>query len=928
MTASSRIALNVIATYGRSLFQTVCAMFTARWVLLTLGEVDYGLYGLIGGLTAFLSFLNNYLATAVGRFYAYAIGEAKKYENALVGLGECRKWFGVAVILHTAIPIIMTVMGLFTGIWAINNYLDIPQARLMACHYVWICVCISCFVSMMNVPFRAMYVAKQNIAELTLYDFIATTLNVVVLYYMVTHPSDWLVRYAMWMMFLSVIPQLVMGIRAFIIYPECRFVRDNLFDWMAMKQILSFSGYQLLNGFSMILANQGQSVVINKYVGASANAAMSVGNHVAAHTQSLATAIAGAFSPAVTNLAGEGKLDAMRKMALRASKFGTLSLLMFAIPLCLEIHLVMELWLKNPPEYAATLCSCLLVAMVLDKLSSGHWMSIFAIGDIGGYQLAACIPSFFAFFFGWYLVARGMGLVGVGVAIAASKIFTNIIRVPFGRRVSGITMTSWLKSVVFPVSMVAIFTMGMGLLIRINFHATYWRIFITSLSSFLAFCISTWFVGLNGEERKAIRKRIIRLAVYKWLHDVKVSVAISWTQIKYRCVLSRLCKKVRSGRKLKVIFLVHVSSKWKCQSLYDWLKNHPMYQPVVGLDIDVKSPEMKNINLSEEWSFYQSRGCMVENVDHQEFEADLVFYQEPFGNRQELLPFVLSSKALTFYVPYYVATHDTWQRACLVERFHGFLFRQFAPSKAWADYYMSHVSMFNYGGKILGLGHPMLDLIKAPNQQGCTTEKSQTGYIIYAPHFSFRNDKIPITIDISTFQESGQKILSYAKAHTKFNWLFKPHPRLRWFLSASGFMTEGEVAEYYKAWEDLGTVCYDGTYTDYFNKSKVMITDCSSFLGEYSATGNPIIHLVYGHDKDDNNKPACVVKSLFESFYTVQDDRELDEVLVQILEAGEDPKKDQRSAATREVGFVGQFAADNIGKYINTILGISTKECD
>ena len=55
MTANQRIALNVIATYGRSLYALAIGLFTARWALNALGEVDYGLYVVVGGLTALMT---------------------------------------------------------------------------------------------------------------------------------------------------------------------------------------------------------------------------------------------------------------------------------------------------------------------------------------------------------------------------------------------------------------------------------------------------------------------------------------------------------------------------------------------------------------------------------------------------------------------------------------------------------------------------------------------------------------------------------------------------------------------------------------------------------------------------------------------------------------------------------------------------------
>ena len=51
MSPNRRILLNIAATYGRSLFALVCGLFISRWVLAALGKTDFGLYGVVGGMT-------------------------------------------------------------------------------------------------------------------------------------------------------------------------------------------------------------------------------------------------------------------------------------------------------------------------------------------------------------------------------------------------------------------------------------------------------------------------------------------------------------------------------------------------------------------------------------------------------------------------------------------------------------------------------------------------------------------------------------------------------------------------------------------------------------------------------------------------------------------------------------------------------------
>ena len=192
MTPKQRIALNIVATYGRSLYSLIIGLFVGRWVLMALGKTDFGLVGLIGGLTAFITFLNNLLASAVGRFYAVQVGASRKIVDPTAAINECRKWFNTALSIHTVVPIILMLFGYPIGRWTIENFLEIPIDRVMDCVWVWRFTCASCLIAMFNVPFQAMYTAKQEIAELTIYSFATTTLNAIFVCYMASNPGYWL----------------------------------------------------------------------------------------------------------------------------------------------------------------------------------------------------------------------------------------------------------------------------------------------------------------------------------------------------------------------------------------------------------------------------------------------------------------------------------------------------------------------------------------------------------------------------------------------------------------------------------------------------------------------------------------------------------------------------------------------------------------
>ena len=161
MTANKRIFLNIIATYGRSLYSLVLGLFTGRWVLEALGASDYGLYGVVAGLTVFIGFFNGLLSSAVSRFFAYSIGRDSKNKGIGVSAIECNQWFNTALLIHTVVPTVLMIIGYPIGNWAVRNWLNNPPDRVEAFVLVFRCVCVSCFIYMVNVPFSAMYTAKQ-----------------------------------------------------------------------------------------------------------------------------------------------------------------------------------------------------------------------------------------------------------------------------------------------------------------------------------------------------------------------------------------------------------------------------------------------------------------------------------------------------------------------------------------------------------------------------------------------------------------------------------------------------------------------------------------------------------------------------------------------------------------------------------------------
>ena len=508
MTENRRIFWNIVATYGRALFAVACGLFTSRWVLLSLGQVDFGLYGVVGCLVVFIGFFNGVLAGANSRFYAYAIGQARSAEDKASALEECRHWFNTALAIHTAVPLVLMTIGYPVGEWAVRHWLTIPIERIDDCVWVFRCVCLSAFVGMVNVPFQAMYTAKQYIAELTIYSFATTALNVLFGYYMITHPGTWLLGYSVWMCILPVMTNIIIAVRACVVFPECLIRVSYMADFGRLKKVCAFAGWQMLGCFCGLLRSQGIAVLINKVFGPIANASMSIANTVNGHSSTLASSLVSAFSPAITTACGEGNYERMKHLAYRSCKFGLLLSLVFMLPLALELPTVLQLWLKEPPAYATGLCWCMLAYYLVDVSTTGHLVVVNASGKIVGYHVVLSIVSIFTLPIAAAFALCGFGIYSVGAVLVFMIGLNTLGRVYFARRTMAMSSVYWLMRIVLPTFAVMVISAAAGYCVRYYMTAGFSRVLITTLLCESMFLPLAWFIALDAEERLFISKKI------------------------------------------------------------------------------------------------------------------------------------------------------------------------------------------------------------------------------------------------------------------------------------------------------------------------------------------------------------------------------------------------------------------------------------
>ena len=129
-------------------------LYTSRVVLNALGISDFGIYNLIGGFIAMISFLNGAMAAATQRYLSYDIGTGD--------MVKLKKTFSATLTVHLGISLIVLLLAETVGLWYINYRMIFPSERLYAVNVVYQLSLLTFLINIIQVPYNALILARER----------------------------------------------------------------------------------------------------------------------------------------------------------------------------------------------------------------------------------------------------------------------------------------------------------------------------------------------------------------------------------------------------------------------------------------------------------------------------------------------------------------------------------------------------------------------------------------------------------------------------------------------------------------------------------------------------------------------------------------------------------------------------------------------
>jgi len=490
---NKRIAKNTLFLYFRSILTLAVGLYTSREVLAQLGVSDFGIYNVVGGVIVLFSFIQSAMNSVTSRFFTFDLGKGD--------FEQLKKTFSLSVIIHIFTAILIFILGETAGLWFLNSQLVIPEERMEAANFVYQFTIFTACVGILQVPYMVAITAHERMKVFAYAGIADAVFKLAVVLALGFAPFDKLEFYSVLLFCVFVAMNGFYYVYCRRNFEETRF--KLFWDKKMFVERMGFGGFELLGGVSGIFAVQGGIFLLNRFYGVLLNAASGVSQQVVNAANAFTANFLTAVNPQITKSLAAGEMDYFYNLIIRSSKFCFFLSFMFMAPLMLQMDFVLNIWLKEVPEYAGIFCQLSIVNVLLCFPFYSIHHGITSTGRIKKMRTidGLMIMSIFLFtYFGLHFSPIGYAcshiLVNIFRMIYAVLVIHKLTKFPIGKFVS--------KSLV-KCSAVGIISIPLPLYITLNMNG--WLGFLASLTAFLAvFAVSTLFIGLDGNERKNIMK--------------------------------------------------------------------------------------------------------------------------------------------------------------------------------------------------------------------------------------------------------------------------------------------------------------------------------------------------------------------------------------------------------------------------------------
>lgn len=499
MSNSVRVLKNTVVLYIKIISSTLIWLYLTRVVLDVLGVEDYGIYTLIAGVIAILSFVNTALMSSTQRFLSIALGEGD--EN------KVKQYFSAGMIIHISIALIIVLFLEAVGPFLFDGFLNIPETRLSVAKQMYQLMIASTFFTIVGVPYSAAINAYEDMWFTGIVQIIGTffKLGVIILFSLLD--SDKLLVYTIWITFITIAEVAAQYIWCKYYYYSCKNICYSISNSKSLiKEMIGFTGWNTLGAFAVVGRNQGVTTVLNVFFGPRINGIFGIANQVDGQLINFANTLTAAITPQIIMSEGQGDRKKLLFLSVFSSKLTFFLSAIFAVPLLLELPLVLGFWLKEVPEYTDLYCRIILYMFLVCELYPGLHRGIQAVGQIKWQQILTSFVVILPIPIGIVLYKLDFPHYTIVYVMLIAQIVSAAISICYSKKLYDLPVLNFLKFVLFAIATFVIaYLVGLYLDVKMAQSAhDLVRFVVVSAVSDILFVVTYYFICFTKDEKNMI----------------------------------------------------------------------------------------------------------------------------------------------------------------------------------------------------------------------------------------------------------------------------------------------------------------------------------------------------------------------------------------------------------------------------------------
>jgi O-antigen/teichoic acid export membrane protein len=496
MKPASRVIKNTALLYGKMLITIVISLYSTRLVLQALGVVDYGIFNLVSGVIAMLSFISTAMAISTQRYLSYFMGAGDEMKMKTI--------FNLSVVIHLAIGLLIVILLEIGGIFLFDGMLNIPAERIHTAKVIFHFMVISTFFTINAVPYDAVINAHENMLFDTLTGIFEVFMKLGIAIWVLYTKSDNLILYGLLVAALTILIRFIKSYYCLRKYDECKVrLRFNI-DTHLLKEMFSFAGWNLYGTFCGVIRSQGLAVVLNLFYGVVINAAYGITNQVTSQVSAFPTNMIRALLPQIIKSEGGGDRERMLRLSTLACKLSFLLFAFFAIPLIIEMPFVLRAWLKSVPENTIIFCQLGLLLSMIQVLTIGLMAAVTSVGKIKMYQILMGTLLILNLPVAYILIKLGLPPYSFLIGSIVIEIFAVGLRIWLAHKIVGLKIGNFIRIVLINTFFSGGIALLAGLIPRLFIDEGLLRAGLSVVFSLLSLTLLAYLLVFTSVEKQKI----------------------------------------------------------------------------------------------------------------------------------------------------------------------------------------------------------------------------------------------------------------------------------------------------------------------------------------------------------------------------------------------------------------------------------------